>query len=96
MNIRRGLAGLTRDQAEHLTTLAILVQNVLERRRITRLVIFGIEFLSMLPVIGFDFSLSLFYCEAEIRWFLVVVLFARVERLCVSQMVASSEWMLVR
>jgi hypothetical protein len=37
---------MARDQAEHLTTLAILVQNGLERRRITRLVIFGIEFAS--------------------------------------------------
>jgi hypothetical protein len=44
----------------------MLVQNGLERRRITRLVIFGIEFVSMLPVIGFDFSLFLFYREAEI------------------------------
>jgi hypothetical protein len=43
MNIRRGLARIAHDQAEHLTTLAILVQNGLERRRITRLVIFGIE-----------------------------------------------------
>jgi hypothetical protein len=67
MNIRRGLARIAHDQAEHLTTLAILIQNGLEHRRITRLVIFGIEFVSMLPVIGFDFSLSLFYCEAEIR-----------------------------
>jgi hypothetical protein len=43
MNIRRGLARIAHDQAEHLTTLAILAQNGLERRRITRLVIFGIE-----------------------------------------------------
>jgi hypothetical protein len=43
MNIRRGLARIAHDQAEHLTTLAMLVQNGLERRRITRLVIFGIE-----------------------------------------------------
>jgi hypothetical protein len=67
MNIRRGLARIAHDQAEHLTSLAILVQNGLERRRITRLVIFGIEFASFLPVIGFDYSLSLVYCEAEIR-----------------------------
>jgi hypothetical protein len=67
MNVRRGLARIAHDQAEHLTTLAILVQNGLERRRITRLVIFGIEFVSFLPVIGFYFSLPLFYCEAEIR-----------------------------
>jgi hypothetical protein len=33
MNIRRGLARIAHDQAEHLTTLAILVQNGLERRR---------------------------------------------------------------
>jgi hypothetical protein len=43
MNIRRGLRRITHDQAEHLTTLAILVQNGLERRRITRLVRFGID-----------------------------------------------------
>jgi hypothetical protein len=67
MNIRRGLARRAHDQAEHLTTLSILVQNRLERRRITRLVIFGIESVSVLSVIGFDFTLSLFYCEAEIR-----------------------------
>jgi hypothetical protein len=67
MNIRRGLNRIAHDQTEHLTNPAILVQNGLERRRITRLVIFGIEFVSMLSVIGFDFSLSLFYCEAEIR-----------------------------
>jgi hypothetical protein len=67
MDIRRGLARIAHDQAEHLTTLAIPVQNGLERRRITRLVIFCIEFVSFLPVIGIDFSLSLFYCEAEIR-----------------------------
>jgi hypothetical protein len=67
MNIRRGLARIAHDQAEHLTTPALLVQNGLERRRITRLVIFGIEFVSFLPVFGFDFSLSLFYCLAEIR-----------------------------
>jgi hypothetical protein len=67
MNIRRGLARIAHDQAEHLTTLAILVQNGLIRRRITRLVMFGIEFVSMLPVIGFDFSLFLLYCEAENR-----------------------------
>jgi hypothetical protein len=42
INIRQGLARIAHDQAEHLTTLAILVQNGLERRRITRLVIFGI------------------------------------------------------
>jgi hypothetical protein len=66
-NIQRGLVRIAHDQAGHLTILAILVQNGLERRRITRLVMFGIEFVSMLPVFGFDFSLSLFYCEAEIR-----------------------------
>jgi hypothetical protein len=65
MNIRRGLARIAHDQAEHLTALAVLVQNGLESRRITRLVKFGIEFSSFLPVIGFDFSLSLFNCEAE-------------------------------
>jgi hypothetical protein len=43
MNIRRGLARIAHDQAEHLTIAAILVQNGLEGRRITRLVIFGIE-----------------------------------------------------
>jgi hypothetical protein len=96
MNIRRGLARIALVQAEHLTTPAILAQNGLERRRITRLVILCIEFASFLPVIGFDFCLSLLYCEAEIRWFLVVVLFARVERLCVGQMGSSSEGMLVR
>jgi hypothetical protein len=58
MNIRRGLARIAHDQAEHLTTLAILTQDGLECRRVTRLVIFGIEFVSMLPVFGFDFSLS--------------------------------------
>jgi hypothetical protein len=52
MKIRRGLTRTAHDQAEHLTTLAILVQNGLERRRITRLVISGIEFVSVLPVIG--------------------------------------------
>jgi hypothetical protein len=67
MNIRRGLARIAHDQAEHLTTLAILIQNGLERRRITRLVMLCIEFASFLPVFGFDFSLSLFYSEAEIR-----------------------------
>jgi hypothetical protein len=67
MNIRRGLARTAHDQAEHLTTLAILVQNGLERRRITRLVVLYIEFVSFPSVFGFDFSLSLFYCEAEIR-----------------------------
>jgi hypothetical protein len=56
MNIRRGLARIAHDQAENLTTLAILVQNGLERRRITRLVISGIEFASILPIIRFDFS----------------------------------------
>jgi hypothetical protein len=66
-NFRRGLARIAHDQAEHLTTLAILVQNRLERRRITRLVIFGIEFISLLPVIEFDFHLSMFYGEAETR-----------------------------
>jgi hypothetical protein len=45
----------------------MLVQNGLERRRITRLVIFGIEFASFLPAIGFDFSMFLLYCEAETR-----------------------------
>jgi hypothetical protein len=66
-NIPRGLARITHDQAEHHTTLAVLVQNGLECRRITRLVIFGIEVTSFLPVFGFDFSLSLLYCEAKIR-----------------------------
>jgi hypothetical protein len=60
INIRRGIARIAHDQAEHLTTLVMLVQNGLESRRITRLVIFGIEFVSMLPVIGFDFNLSSF------------------------------------
>jgi hypothetical protein len=36
----------------------MLVQDGLERRRITSLMIFGIEFASTLLVIGFDFSLS--------------------------------------
>jgi hypothetical protein len=67
MNIRRGLARIAHDQAEHLTIPAVLVQNGLERRRITRLVILCIEFASFLPIFGFDFSLSLVYCEAEIR-----------------------------
>jgi hypothetical protein len=67
MNIRRGLARIVHDQAERLTTPAILVQNGLERHRITRLVIFCIEFASLPPVFGLDFSLSLVYCEAEIR-----------------------------
>jgi hypothetical protein len=67
INIRRGLARIAHDHAEHLTILAILVQNGLERRRITRLVIFGIKLVSTFPVFGFDFSLSLAYCEAEIR-----------------------------
>jgi hypothetical protein len=58
MNIRRGLARIAHDQAKHLTTLAILVQNGLERRRITRLVILCIEFVSFLSEFGFDFSLS--------------------------------------
>jgi hypothetical protein len=35
INIRRGLARIAHDQTEHLTILAILVQNGLERRRIT-------------------------------------------------------------
>jgi hypothetical protein len=71
MNVRQGLARIAHDQAEHLITLAILVQNGLERGRITRLVIFGIglesgritrlvifciEFVSFLLVFGFDFS----------------------------------------
>jgi hypothetical protein len=38
MNVRRGLAKIAHDQAEHLTTLAILVQNGLERRRISFLI----------------------------------------------------------
>jgi hypothetical protein len=59
INIRRGLAIIAHDQAEHLTTPAVLVQNGLKRRRITRLVIFGIEIASFLPVFGFDFSLPL-------------------------------------
>jgi hypothetical protein len=58
MNIRRCLAKTAYDQAEHLTVVAILVQDGLERRRITRLMMFDIEFVSMLPVFGFDFSLS--------------------------------------
>jgi hypothetical protein len=58
INIQRGLARIAHDQAKHLTTLAILVQDGLERRRTTRLVIFGIECVSMLPVFGFGFSLS--------------------------------------
>jgi hypothetical protein len=91
MNIRRGLARIAHDQYEHLTTLAILVQNGLERRRITRLVILCIEFVSFLPVFGFDLGLSLFYCEAEIRWFLKLVLYARVQRPCVGQFAASRE-----
>jgi hypothetical protein len=45
MNIRRGLARIAHDQAKHLTTLSILAQNGLERRRITRLVMFGIVYL---------------------------------------------------
>jgi hypothetical protein len=65
MNIRRGLARTAHDQAEHLNTPVILDQNGLECRRITGLVIFGIEFASFLPVFGFDFSSSLFYYEAE-------------------------------
>jgi hypothetical protein len=60
MNIRRGLARKAHDQAEHLTTLAIIVQNGLERRHINRLVIFGIENVSFLPVIGFVFCVTLF------------------------------------
>jgi hypothetical protein len=91
MNIRRGLARISHDQAKHLTTPAILVQNGIECCHITRLMIFGIEIASFLPVLGFDFSMSLLYCKAEIRLCLVVVFFARVERLCVGQMVASSE-----
>jgi hypothetical protein len=69
INIRRGLARIAHDQAEQLTTLAILVHNGLERRRITRLVIFGIEFISFLPVIGFDLSLSLFSTTELCLWF---------------------------
>jgi hypothetical protein len=57
MNIRRGLARKAQDQAKHVTILAIVVQDGLERRRITRLVIFDIEFTRFLPVFGFDFSL---------------------------------------
>jgi hypothetical protein len=57
-NIRRGLTRIAHDHAEHLTTLFILAQDGLERRRITRLAIFGIKFVSFLPVMGFDFSLS--------------------------------------
>jgi aryl carrier-like protein len=49
MNIRRGLARIANDQAEHLTTPAVLVQNGLQGLRITRLVIFGIEIVSFLP-----------------------------------------------
>jgi hypothetical protein len=48
MNIRRGLARIAHDQAEHLTTPAVLAQNGLERHRITRLVILRIEFASFL------------------------------------------------
>jgi hypothetical protein len=44
MDIRRGLARIAHDQARHLTILAILVQKGLEGRRITGLVIFGIDF----------------------------------------------------
>jgi hypothetical protein len=66
INIRRGLARIAHDQAEHLTILAILVQDGLERRRITRL-IFCIEFVSFPSLFRFDFSLSLVCCEAEIR-----------------------------
>jgi hypothetical protein len=51
INIQRGLARIAHDQAEHLTTLAILVQNGLKRCRITRPVIFGIEIASFLPVL---------------------------------------------
>jgi hypothetical protein len=54
----RGVARIAHDQAEHLTTLSIIVKNGLESRRITRLVIFGIEFASFLPVIGFDFRFA--------------------------------------
>jgi hypothetical protein len=43
MNIRRGLARIAHDQAEHLTILAMLVQNGLGLHRVTRLVIFGID-----------------------------------------------------
>jgi hypothetical protein len=53
INTPRGLAGIAHDQSEHITILAILVQNGLERRRITRLVIFGIEFASFLLVFGY-------------------------------------------
>jgi hypothetical protein len=67
MNIRRGLVRIAHDQAEHLTILAILVQHGFERRRITKLVIFGIELTSFLPVIGFYFRSPLVYREAEIR-----------------------------
>jgi hypothetical protein len=56
MNIRRGLARIAHDQAEHLTILAMLVQNGLGLHRVTRLVIFGIDIFSTLPEIGFNFS----------------------------------------
>jgi hypothetical protein len=56
INIRRGLARIAHDQAEHLITLAIIVQNGLGCRRITRLVIFGMEFVSFLPEIEFGCS----------------------------------------
>jgi hypothetical protein len=61
IDIRRGLARVAHDQAEHLTDLAMLFKDGLQRRRITRLVIFGIEFVSMLPVIESTtlYSLSL-------------------------------------
>jgi hypothetical protein len=45
INIRRGLARIAHDQAEHQT---LLVQVGLECCRITRLVIFGIDFVSMI------------------------------------------------
>jgi hypothetical protein len=64
INLRRGLARIAHDQAEHLTILSILVENELKRRRVTRLVIFCIELASVLLAFGVDFSLSLLYCEA--------------------------------
>jgi hypothetical protein len=53
-NIRRGLARIAHGQVEHLTVLAILIQDGLERRRITRLVIFSItSFFFIIAVFNF-------------------------------------------
>jgi hypothetical protein len=57
--IRPGPARIAHDQAEHFTILAILVQDGLERRRVTRLVTRGIEFSSLLLEFGFE-SLTFF------------------------------------